>query len=164
MRCNNFGIGLIALSITLILGITIGEFFKIKDIPSIEVIEEHNLIENTVSQKKCVPKDGNLKYQNLPFDKSEKNTFQKLPYSDGQLNIDIDRLTGLNKQLLDLQDELEKVNKSDTKKVKEIKRVTRLVEREFEREYSKMLGQTEKDGFNSQYQYLIYLEKCFDNK
>ncbi|CAN5816812.1 hypothetical protein BH20ACI4_BH20ACI4_33080 [soil metagenome] len=82
MCCKNFGIGLIVLSITLFLGITISEFFKLKDIPEIEVVEESEilLIENL---KNCVPKDKNLKYQILPYD-DEKRNYQEI---DGDSKI-----------------------------------------------------------------------------
>lgn len=172
MCCKNLGIGLIVLSITLFLGITIGEFFKIKNIPDIkvigendfiEVIEENDFIEITENRKNCVPKDENLKYQNLPFDKSEKNKYQNLPYSDKQRNPEINRLIELYEQHKKLKEELEKADKSDTKKVKEIQRALKFVGREMFKS-PKQPKQLEKDKFDSQYQHLIHSEKCSDSK
>lgn len=163
MNCKNFGIGLIVLSIALFLGITIVALFKIKNVSDIEVIEENGFIEITENRKNCVPKDGNLKYKNLPFDKSEKNKYQKLPYSDKQKNPEINRLIKLYEQHENLDEELEKADKSDTKKVNEIQKTLKLVEKEMFKS-PKQPKQLEKDEFYSKYQYLIHLEKCSDNK
>ncbi len=87
MCCKNFGIGLIVLSITLFLGITISEFFKLKDIPEIEVVEESGilLIENL---KNCVPKDKSLKYQTLP-QKEQKANYIEIDGDDETILINV---------------------------------------------------------------------------
>lgn len=67
MDCKNLGIGLIVLSATLFLGITISEILELKEIPEIEVAEEIIDSLNIESFQDCEPKDKDLKYQNLPY-------------------------------------------------------------------------------------------------
>lgn len=73
MNCKNLGIGLISLSITLFLGVTVSEFLKLKDIPEIEVVEENIESLETESLKNCEPKDKDLKYQTLPNFENDSN-------------------------------------------------------------------------------------------
>lgn len=87
MCCKNFGIGLIVLSITLFLGITISEFFKLKDIPEIEVVEE-NVISSNEMLKNCVPKDKSLKYQTLPQNEQKAN-YMEIDGDDETILINI---------------------------------------------------------------------------
>ncbi len=49
----------------------VGEFFKLKDIPEIEVIEESVFNSEIESLKNCVPLDKDLKYQTLFYPNQE---------------------------------------------------------------------------------------------
>lgn len=74
MCCKNFGIGLIALSITLVLGIVISETLKLNEIPEIAVVEEKVLTLEEAVLKDCVPADPKLKYHLLSEDKTKTVT------------------------------------------------------------------------------------------
>lgn len=69
MNCKNFGIGLIVLSVTLFIGITIGEISKLNEIFEIAVIEEKALAEAVL--KDCVPADSDLKYHFIAEDETK---------------------------------------------------------------------------------------------
>ncbi len=70
MCCKNFGIGLASLSITFFLGSMIDEFFKLKEIPEIEVVQESAVMlnENTL-EKNVIPLSGNSFKNCVPKDK-----------------------------------------------------------------------------------------------
>lgn len=98
MNCNNLGIGLIVLSITLFMGITISEFFKLKDIPEIEVIEESILNSKIESLKNCASLDRDLKYQTLPYNE-EKNHFIKIEENNELIIIPVPKETKEDKEI-----------------------------------------------------------------
>jgi hypothetical protein len=107
MCYKNFGIGLIALSITLFLGITGSEFFKFSYIPEIEVVEVNNLTsENTV--KNCEPIDKDLKSQILPFDEDEKY-LKEIDGNGGIILVPVPTIKNNDKPVKDKQNSGESV-------------------------------------------------------
>ena len=174
MCCKNFGFGLIILSITLFLGITVSSFFVTgeileKNISETSVIEVNDLPLNEVIElkdakvKKCVPADKDLKYRNLPLDESDSSiSSHKLPYPEPKNDysgIPLDRLSGLRVQIELYKSALKELDKSEVEKAEKIQKKMKILEDEIDQ----MMKRVGEDPFIPQSENLIYLEKCLEN-